>query len=301
MKQKAEEKRREKEKQRLLAASTAPPPKETNDDDNDPTGKDTRSRITGGTELAGQANDVDDDGEGWITVTDLTKAKKTGFNGFAVRDNAADNRRSNAGEDDTTRPNGMRCALTTTDFAVQNVLLQMGLPLLGVDGVTVTRAKLWVARCSACFTIYNNATDRLFCERCGNATLERIAASVDGKTGRLRLHFSRRRAKRGNKLRGTKFSLPKPGQGNRYQGDLLLREDQLLMGAWNQKVKKGKKHMESIFGSDITSHVGLGDLTKRSDIKVGFGGKNPNASKHGRERRGKKKKSKEKACGLRRY
>ena len=74
-----------------------------------------------------------------------------------------------------------------------------------------------------------------------------------------------------------------------------------MMGAWNQKVKKGREKSESIFGADIASHVGLGDLTKRSDIKVGFGRRNPNASKFGRERRGKKKKSKDKACGLRRY
>lgn len=73
------------------------------------------------------------------------------------------------------------------------------------------------------------------------------------------------------------------------------------MGAWNQKVKKGNKKAESIFGADIATNVGLGDLTKRSDINVGFGRKNPNASKFGRERRGKKKKSSDKACGLRRY
>jgi hypothetical protein len=88
---------------------------------------------------------------------------------------------------------------------------------------------------------------------------------------------------------------------------LLLREDQLMMGAWNQKVKqrsggKSRRAAESIFGSDLASNVGCNaQLVKDSDISVGFGRRNPNASKFGRERRGKKKKTPDKACGLRRY
>merc|ERR1712226_1328047 len=50
--------------------------------------------------------------------------------------------------------------------------------------------------------------------------------------------------RRKNNLRGPKFSLPKP--------------------------EKGNKEVQSMFGSDIATGVGL-DMTKRSDIKVGFG------------------------------
>lgn len=66
---------------------------------------------------------------------------------------------------------------------------------------------------------------------------------------------------------------------------------------------KSKAANQSIFGSDLASDLGcINDLTKRDDIKVGFGRRNPNSSKFGRERRGKKKKNTdEKACGLRRY
>lgn len=90
-------------------------------------------------------------------------------------------------------------------------------------------------------------------------------------------------------------------------GDLVLSEDQLMYGALNKRVKQSKsknaKAAQSIFGADIASTVGCNaDLNKLSDIKVGFGRKNPNATKFGRERRGKKKKSSsDKACGLRRY
>ena len=68
------------------------------------------------------------------------------------------------------------------------------------------------------------------------------------------------------------------------------------------KVKKGSKKIESMFGDDIIDNVGLGDLSKRDDIKVGMGRQNPNQAKAGRERRGKAKKSQEnKACGMRRH
>ena len=273
--------------------------------------KDGQSRIIGGMTVAGQGTEVEDDGEGWImSPADIQKMKSAGRlnpsqNPCDLDDNA------DAKAQSGTPPMSQRAACTTTDFAMQNVILQMNLELLSVDGIRVRRLKSWVARCGACFAVFAdgenvgpNNTKRLFCSRCGSDMMQRVAASVDAKTGRLRLHLSK---KYKNNLRGTKFSLPKPGTGNRFQGDLLLREDQLLMGAWNQKVKqrsggKARRAAQSIFGSDLASTVGChANSVKSDDIRVGFGRRNPNATTHGRERRGKKKKSSDKACGLRRY
>ena len=39
----------------------------------------------------------------------------------------------------------------TTDFAMQNVLLQMGLNLVNVEGKRIEKLKTWVLRCHACF------------------------------------------------------------------------------------------------------------------------------------------------------
>jgi hypothetical protein len=39
----------------------------------------------------------------------------------------------------------------TSDFAMQNVMLQMGLNLLAPDGQTIRRVQQWVLRCFACF------------------------------------------------------------------------------------------------------------------------------------------------------
>jgi RNA-binding protein NOB1 len=191
---------------------------------------------------------------------------------------------------------------------MQNVILQMNLELLSIDGIKVRKLKSFVTRCGACFKVYtsNESTGplgkRLFCDKCGSDMMQRIAASVDGKTGRLRLHLSKRYK---HNLRGTKFSLPKPGTGDRFKGDLLLREDQLLMGAWNQKVKmssggKARATAQSMFGKDLASNMGCNAKAVDDDIRAGFGRRNPNAAK-GRERRGKRKKTSDKACGLRRY
>ena len=247
----------------------------------------------------------DDDGEGWVTCTrDIQNMKASG----SLHLNSSRNGTSSKPKKDNCPPISQRAACATTDFAMQNVILQMNLELLSVDGVRVRRLKTWVTRCGACFTLYGGNDqkgkqgNRLFCDKCGSNTLQRISASVDRNSGRLKLHMKKNYQ---YNTRGTKFAMPKAGKGNKYQGDLLLAEDQLMYGAWGQKVRKGKSKSsgQSIFGSDLASDLGCHtDLTKRDDIKVGFGRRNPNSSKFGRERRGKKKKNTtDKACGLRRY
>lgn len=268
--------------------------------------RDTQSRIIGGSGFSGQGIEVEDDGEGWITsTTEIRKMKAVGRLDPTSTPGVLNQKQAKL-------PGGppicQRTACATTDFAMQNVILQMNMELLSVDGIKVRRLKSWVSRCGACYTVYSNESNggvkRLFCSRCGSDMMQRVACSVDAKTGRLRLHLSK---KYKTSLRGTKFSLPKPGSNNRFQGDLLLREDQLLMGAWNQKVKKlsggkSRSSASSIFGSDLAANVGChAKMVSVDEIRVGFGRRNPNAATGGRERRGKKKKSGDKACGLRRY
>jgi RNA-binding protein NOB1 len=45
----------------------------------------------------------------------------------------------------------LKAACMTGDFAVQNVLLQMGLNLVGEGGKRIGMVKSWVLRCHACF------------------------------------------------------------------------------------------------------------------------------------------------------
>jgi RNA-binding protein NOB1 len=268
-----------------------------------------QSRFIGGASFAGQSNEVEDDGEGWITTQrEIVSMKAAGSLDPGKDPAKVLHDGSKASSSRRGPPVSQRVACATTDFAMQNVILQMNLELLSLDGIRIRKMKSWVLRCGACFKVHTSSSGtsglkRLFCEHCGSDMVQRVAASIDSKTGRLKLHLKKNYQ---HNLRGTKFSLPKPGSGNRFQGDLLLREDQLLAGAWNQKLKilsggKARTSASSMFGSDIASNMGCNaKFVDPNDLKVGFGKQNPNAVR-GRERRGKKKKSTNKACGLHRY
>ena len=71
---------------------------------------------------------------------------------------------------------------------------------------------------------------------------------------------------------------------------MLLREDQLMMGIWSQKVRSKAQEQSSMFGADVTEKTGL-SVKKGANITVGAGRRNPNAQKNGRERRGAKKRT----------
>ena len=54
---------------------------------------------------------------------------------------------------DPTQPvqPSIKTACVTTDFSMQNVMMQMGLSVISVDGLLIRAAKQWVLRCMACF------------------------------------------------------------------------------------------------------------------------------------------------------
>ncbi|CAM9129133.1 unnamed protein product [Ectocarpus sp. 12 AP-2014] len=221
----------------------------------------------------------DDDGEGWVNPSNIKsqKAAGIGLNG------PSQTQRKGSHKGRSTVASQCRAGCVTTDFAMQNVILQVGLPLLSLDGMAVHRVKQWILRCAACFKTCTEM-GRLFCPVCGNATLDRVSCSVNANSGATRVHL---RKNHKVNLRGSKFSIPaaNPAKG-RFEGDILLREDQLLSGIWAQKARRKEKDVSSMFGEDITGNVGL-TVSKSADIVVGYGRKNPNSAR-GRERRGKK-------------
>jgi RNA-binding protein NOB1 len=186
----------------------------------------------------------------------------------------------------TTPLNTSPIGCVTTDFTMQNVMMQMNLRVVAVDGMQIRSIRQWVMRCMACYTIHHDM-NRIFCSRCGVDHMSRVACSMDATTGQLRLHL-----KKGYTVskRGKVYSMPAPGKQGRFEGELLTREDQLLTGIWRQKTVKMQKDVRSAFGQDVTSDVGL-HINKTQHIRTGLGRLNPNADK-GRERRGKAKKKK---------
>mmetsp|Transcript_17728 Transcript_17728/g.55528 ORF Transcript_17728/g.55528 Transcript_17728/m.55528 type:complete len:444 (-) Transcript_17728:25-1356(-) len=217
-----------------------------------------RSRILAGPSVSGVSATVEDDGEGW-------EGPGCGGDGSVCA-----------------------AACATTDFAMQNVLLHMGLGLVAADGRRVERTRRFVVRCSACFAVETQHPDRLFCARCGSHALRKTPARLDGSLPAPRLQ---------RRPRGAKFPIPKPNNAKtgtaRYQGDLLLREDQLLAGIWKHKNDRDRAKAKadaktSVFGPDVSDALAALDLKPPATLAVGYGRRNPNATK-GRERRGKKK------------
>lgn len=224
------------------------------------------------------AEDFNDDGMGWISPDNIKKCKASGDgmlgSGLSIRKNGS-------GRDAPTQPTKVACL--TNDFSMQNSLIQMNLHIMSLDGMIVRRVKQFVLRCNGCYTVQYD-TDRLFCSKCGGNYLSRVSASVDSRTGQMKLHL---RKDYKHDLRGKQYSMPAPGKQGKYDGELLLREDQLLGGAWRQKVVKVNKDVRSAFGEDIISDLGM-HVNKGTHIRIGLGKQNQNAKK-GRERRGQKK------------
>lgn len=226
------------------------------------------SRILAGAHVSGfiAARVEEDDGQGWI-----------GPGTFSDK---------SAPEDDDSV---CAAACATADFAMQNVILQMGLRLLSLDGNRVCRTKRFVLRCSACFQLETNRLTRIFCGRCGSYALRKCSIRTDGSVRPPSV--SKRRPQ------GTKYALPKPRNNktgaDRYNGDLLLREDQLLAGIWRQRWYREQAQAKadankSVFGPDVADALADLDLKPTPKLNVGYGRTNPNAIR-GRERRGKKK------------
>jgi len=160
------------------------------------------------------------DSEGWITPSNLKKHQSKDLNA-------------------TTAPiledSVMQVATITTDFAMQNVLLQIGLNLLSPALQQVRTIKTYVLRCHACFQTVKEMTKQ-FCPRCGKSTLNRVSCSVNRK-GEFKIHLKKNMQW---DHRGDRYSIPKPvpgsangktgqGKGGGKGGwgqELILAEDQ---------------------------------------------------------------------------
>ncbi|KAH9850780.1 Nin one binding Zn-ribbon like-domain-containing protein [Lenzites betulinus] len=174
----------------------------------------------------------EDDGEGeWITPSNVGLHKSR----------ALDLLPSAGGRKGKKQEETIPVACMTADFAMQNVLLQMSLGLMGVEGKRIDRVKSWVLRCHACFKICKDAS-RKFCPSCGNPTLLRASVTISSpnagpNTPAMQVHLKKNFQ---FKTRGTIFSIPAPKAGSSKTGPgegLILREDQT---AW----LRAKKHAD---------------------------------------------------------
>jgi RNA-binding protein NOB1 len=175
----------------------------------------------------------------------------------------------------------------TGDYAMQNVILQMGLRLTTPDGMRVSELRRWVLRCHACGDVTKQTT-RVFCAKCGNATLQKVQHTV-GANGAEQFGVRRK-----HKIRGTKFSLPAPKGGRREKAP-ILREDQLigmrgLKKRDDEDVFAAEYNEESFAGSSRGQKPGTAHLYHQRDLMEsgGFPKKNPNERRFVRTNRRRK-------------
>lgn len=195
---------------------------------------------SGAATAAGAEGDGDDedDGEGdWITPQNIHEMQN-GTRGTGRAFEA-----------------GMACV--TSDYAMQNTLMHLGVPIVGTNGMHIRELRLWLLRCTACFALVVDTT-RQFCPECGSGdTLRRVNYVVNAQgEKKLYINFRKRIS-----TRGTVYNLPKPRGGKRGTNrNLVLREDQLahvIRGTTSSKVKE-----HQVMQNDDDALAAFGEMPK---------------------------------------
>ncbi|XP_028392084.1 RNA-binding protein NOB1-like [Dendronephthya gigantea] len=191
-------------------------------------------------------DDDDDDGGDWITPENIGQVK-------------ADYGISEA----QSKPVNISVGCLTTDFAMQNVLIQMGLHVISVEGMLIKEARSYVLKCYSCFKV-TSQMQRMFCPKCGNRTLVKVSVSVN-EEGVTRYHMPKRN--RPFNIRGKKHPLPLP-KGGRHNNNPLLFEDQLI----SQRRLPKSKDKVNVLDEDYvarSSPFTVNDTTSRA-FNLGF-------------------------------
>lgn len=157
----------------------------------------------------------DSDGGDWITPKNLAEKKKE----------------VDTGEFEA-KPVEVACI--TSDFAMQNVLKQIGLNITSIDGRIIRQLRTFIFRCTTCFKTTSVMT-KLFCPKCGHATLKKVAVSIDDD-GNQHIHIN---GKKPLTARGKRFSLPTPRGGQHFQYP-ILSEDQHIHKRFATKMGRSK-------------------------------------------------------------
>jgi len=156
----------------------------------------------------------DDDDEGWITPQNINRV----YEKMGVDRQASVTVKPSIGDRVTV-------ACMTSDFSIQNCLLQMGLLVVSpVDGLMIKEAKKIALRCHACFKVFHDPSKikNNFCPHCGNLdTLKRVQYFI-GEDGSKRVLVN---FKRPIKVKGTNKQLPRP-RGGKHANNPILTPDQ---------------------------------------------------------------------------
>lgn len=160
-------------------------------------------------------SDSDSDGGEWITPGNLAVKKKEMEQG-------------------QFEEKSVEVACITSDFAMQNVLKQIGLNVTSIDGRIIRQLRTFIFRCTTCFKTTSVMT-KVFCPKCGHSTLKKVGVSID-EHGNQHIHINGRKPLT---ARGKKFSLPTPRGGQHFQYPILT-EDQHIHKRFASKMARNK-------------------------------------------------------------
>ncbi|PWY86391.1 D-site 20S pre-rRNA nuclease [Aspergillus sclerotioniger CBS 115572] len=222
-------------------------------------------------DAAEEEDDADDSDGGWITPSNLKKRQ--------ARDEAGSTTAA-------PEPKVMQVATMTTDFACQNVLLQMNLNLLSTSTLQrIRHLKSFIKRCHACF-LTTKDMNKQFCPRCGKDTLTRVSCTTHAN-GQFTMHLKKNMQWNN---RGNVFSVPKPIHGSsngKWKGgggkggwgtELILAEDQkeYVRATAEQNRRQRKEH--DLMDEDYLPGILTGERSKNGRVRVGAG-RNVNSRK----------------------
>eukprot|EP01053_Blabericola_migrator_P007997 Blabericola_migrator_1__7996@NODE_40_length_17295_cov_124_751393_g36_i0_p4_GENE_NODE_40_length_17295_cov_124_751393_g36_i0NODE_40_length_17295_cov_124_751393_g36_i0_p4_ORF_typecomplete_len469_score58_40PIN_6/PF17146_4/6_4e19NOB1_Zn_bind/PF08772_11/3_2e17_NODE_40_length_17295_cov_124_751393_g36_i080429448 len=182
-------------------------------------------------------------------------------------------------------------ACMTEDFAMQNILLVVGIPILTHTGKKIRSIRRWAYICSACRTLCHDMGIQ-FCKACGYASLRRVPVILknDG-TEKILLRESK------PSLRGTIFKVPTILGGKYADKSLLLTPDMIMMGGRDREQRHRENQRERMVAQcswdNWTQNDSLGmvgDRTLFKDFQVEYGKGNRNSARYHKLHNTRKKK-----------
>ncbi|PLB33385.1 rRNA-binding endoribonuclease [Aspergillus candidus] len=212
-----------------------------------------------------EEDDASDDDGGWITPSNLKKHQVRDENGTA-----------SVGPG----PKVMQVATMTTDFACQNVLLQMNLNLLSTSTLQrIQHLKSFIKRCHGCFLTTKDMSKQ-FCPRCGKDTLTRVSCTTHAN-GQFTMHLKKNMQWNN---RGNRFSVPKPVAGSsngKWKGgggkggwgtELILTEDQKEFTRATAEESRRQRREHDLMDEDYLPGILTGERSRQGGrVRVGAG------------------------------
>eukprot|EP01135_Chromosphaera_perkinsii_P001931 Nk52_evm80s212 gene=Nk52_evmTU80s212 len=218
-----------------------------------------------------------DDVAGWIGPDNVKEVKSKDLSANLTGDHSSAKKLNKFGKP------FVKIGCMTADFAMQNVIIQMGMKVVSVDGMYIRKVKQFVLKCHACFQVCKDMS-RDFCPSCGNATLLKIAVTLDEKGNITHFHYNKNKS---INLRGTQYSIPDP-KGGRNTGNIILREDQREYET-KQRKKKGMDIFDPNYVANSSPFANIDIKSGRpSAVKIGYGKRNPNEVQKNKKNKGRR-------------